>query len=312
MNQKCYVKQDGFTLIEIAIVITIIGVLTAGFLSTIQPIFHQSKLTATEANMNNIINVISGYAQRNNRIPCPSDPDQSSVAQPFGTEFGSGAAGDNVGECDDPGAGDIIEGVVPFKTLGLSLDDIKDGWGNFITYRVSPVFAQDTTDALNVHKRCRVDGLWIDSGSNRNPAKARFCCPDLVLMGNDIVIDDENGDEMWVFDRDAAAISYSTAGEVIASGTTFDITDDNVTQIAFVLISHGANRYGAFLPNGGRTGGTAGAFGDDEEDNQDPAEDFVTAPMNTREGNNHFDDIVMWRTQDQTYAETGAGSCSFP
>ena len=311
MHRKHYSKQDGFTLIEIAIVLTIIGVLTAGFLSTLQPIFHQSKLTTTEANMNNVINIISGYAQRNNRIPCPSDPDQSVAAQPFGTEFGSGSDGDEVGDCDDTGAGDLIEGVIPFKTLGLGLEDVQDGWGNFITYRISPVFAQDTTTALNVHKRCRVDGLWIDT-INRNPAKARFCCPDYVLEGEDVVIDDENGDSMWPFERDDAGISYSTAGSLIASGTTFDITDDNVTQIAFVIVSHGSNRYGAFLPNGNRIGGTAGAFGDDETENQDDDEDIVTLPMNTIEGNTHFDDIVMWRTQDQIYAETGAGSCSFP
>lgn len=300
-------EQQGFTLVELAVVIVIVGLVMGGILATIKPILFQSRLTATEANMNRMIDVVSAYAQRNNRIPCPADPDQSAAAQPYGAEIGSGAAGSAVGSCPPGGP---VEGIVPFLTLGLDPDDVRDGWGNFVTYRVSPVFALDTAAAAEIHKRCRTNGVWV-SVSNRNPSKARFCCTNrTVPPATDISLSDDGGVSLWPFTRDTSAGAFSGADDSY-SGAPFDPASDNVTAIAFVLVGHGQNEYGAFLPDGTRL--TAiGAFGNGETENQNGDESFVAAPMSFSSTSAHFEDIVMWRTQDQLFAETGAGSCSFP
>ena len=302
--------QAGFTLVEIAIVIIILGLAMAGVIAFVDPVLQQSRQKATEANMQRIMDVVSVYAQRNYRIPCPADPDPAGT-EPFGAEVGSGASGANIGDCD--GAGDMVEGIVPFRTLGLTIDDVYDGWGDFITYAVSPVFADDTADpALQTHERCRIDDLWVTGGTNRNPMKARFCCPSTgVAVGTDLVIQDEAGDNLWLLGRTTSG--FAPVNVSYASGTTFDIITDNVTAPAFILVSHGPNRYGAYLQGGARVPGIAARTGDGEDENQNSDNVYVSARSNlSADDNDNFDDIVMWRTQDQLFAETGVGTCVTP
>lgn len=302
----------GFTLIELASVLVIIGVLFAGLLALVKPVLYQVKLSATEANMNRIIDVLSVYAQRNSRLPCPANPDITVASEPYGAETGSGSAGAGVGDCDEPGAGERVEGIVPFKTLGMTLDDVRDGWGNMITYRVSPAFARNPAAGAGAHMRCRVDNVWVSGGANRQPAKARFCCPDTaVAAATDIAVRDGAGKPMWPLARDSKGLSYAPVDTAYTGAVAFDLADDNVTAIAFMLLSHGHNGVGAFLESGGRTsaGGIAGT-GETENANNDNV--FISLPHSLAESLQHFDDVIMWRTQDQIYAETGAGSCSFP
>lgn len=300
--------SGGFTLLELAIVVLIIGVLTAGALAVVKPLLAQAQHRATEANMDHVIDVISAYAQRNHRIPCPADPNEAVTAQPYGAEVGSGANGDQIGDCDDPAGGERIEGIVPFRTLGLYIEDIRDGHGRFLTYAVSPVFARDPAQPLQVHKRCRVAGTWVDAGDSRNPMRARFCCPDLAVPpATDLIVTDAAGAPLWTFARDGSAGSYDDADVAFSSAATFDLAADNVTTIAFVLVSHGPNGFGAFSPTGARLPTLGATPGAGELANADGDNAFVAAPRSPI-----FDDSLKWRTQDQIYAETGAGSCAFP
>jgi hypothetical protein len=74
------------------------------------------------------------------------------------------------------------EGLVPFRTLNLSEHDARDGWGRFMTYRISPVLA-NTGSGNSVFVRCR-RFPWYEGDPppparafNVFPQKARFCCP---------------------------------------------------------------------------------------------------------------------------------------
>jgi prepilin-type N-terminal cleavage/methylation domain-containing protein len=302
-------QQNGFTLIELAISITIIGFMIAGTLLLINPILQITKKNETEKKMERIIDVLSIYTQRNNRVPCPANPNQAIVVQPFGAEVGSGGAGTNIGNCT--GAGALIEGIVPYKTIGLSEADIIDGWGNYFTYRVAPTYTRNTALALNVHARCRTDITWIDDTTalNRNPPKAKFCCADDALAANDLVIRDENNTLIWAFPRDNA--NYANENTSVPTGTVFTPDTNNITMPAFLLISHGKNGFGAFLRTGARLA-ALGQSGDDETENQDGDDNYVIGPTNRIINNTYFDDIVSWRTQEQLYSETGEGSCIFP
>lgn len=305
-----YVKGSfgGFTILELAVVILIIGILTAGTLAIVKPLLIQAQYRATDANINRVIDVISAYAQRNHRIPCPANPDGAAAAQPFGAEVGSGVDGDRVGDCDNPAGGERVEGIVPFRTLGLSLDDVQDGYGRFLTYAVSPAFARDTTQSLGAHKRCRVIGKWVEAGDSRNSVKARFCCPDLgVPPMTDLAINDNGGEPLWPFWRDASGGSYDAADVAFSSAATFDLAADNVTAVAFVLVSHGSNGFGAFSDSGTRLPTLGNAPGAGELENANGNNTYISAARD-----DVFDDLVRWRTQDQIYAETGAGSCAFP
>ena len=306
-------SERGFTLIEMAVFLVIAGVMLAGAIQMIAPYAEQARLKATKANMERVIDVLAGYAHRNNRLPCPGEPDQGVSSQPFGAERDSGANGDQMGSCSTGAA----EGIVPFLTLGLTEAEVRDGWGNFLTYRISPVFTLDPGEATrNAHARCRTENVWVLLGDpldpaddqNWNPPKARFCCPatSAYSSSTDIVIEDAAGDPFWPLQRSGGG--YAPVNSAVSS-TAFDLKSDNVTAPAVILVSHGPNGYGAFIASGGRT---TGQHGTDEDENADGDRSFITRDRSTSNNASHFDDLLVWRTQDQLYAETGEGSCAFP
>ena len=217
--------QTGFTLPEMAIVFAIVGLGLYVTIGIVTPAERYARLHATHLNMKKIILVMAAYAQHNNRIPCPADPNTADVAQPAGTEVGSGAAGVSVPDVLGSGAcrnGAIMfnEGIVPYATLGIAKSDVIDGWGNYITYHVSPAFAIDPSPAAttiaNAHARCRMPGTWITGSAssaagpfNKNGPKARFCCPDIALIASDITVQDAGGTKIWTSIRDNVADDYA-------------------------------------------------------------------------------------------------------
>ncbi len=118
-------SESGFTLVEIAIVLLIVGVLV-GYTAALLPKQQElKKYRAVEQEMDQIIAAIVGFAQVNGRLPCPAIPNTA------GDEDGGGG-----GDCNNYG------GFVPVNTLGLTgrtnADSLMlDPWGNPYRYYVS-------------------------------------------------------------------------------------------------------------------------------------------------------------------------------
>lgn len=135
--------SDGFSLIEMAIVLFIIALLLGGLLPTISGQIEQKNRNETRKQLDEIQQALFGFALTNGRLPCPADPTtpsgQSNVALvPAGMEYrnpGAPNACVNV-------VGNSAWGVLPWATLGVNE---TDGWGRRFTYRVTSSFA-DTTD----------------------------------------------------------------------------------------------------------------------------------------------------------------------
>lgn len=118
-------NASGFTLVEIAVVLTIIGLLLGGLMPTLSAQMESQHLNETRKQMNEIKDALTGFAIVNGRLPCPSDGAASS-----GNELvtGSGVAA----------ACTLTKGVLPWATLGVN--EI-DGWGRRFTYRVTANYA---------------------------------------------------------------------------------------------------------------------------------------------------------------------------
>jgi prepilin-type N-terminal cleavage/methylation domain-containing protein len=118
--------ETGFTLIEIAIVLLIVGLLL-GYTVALFPRQQELKqYRAADKEMDEIIEVIIGFAQVNGRLPCPAIPGG------LGLENGGGT-----NNCGNYG------GFLPANTLGitgrLNRDSLMlDPWGNPYRYYVSP------------------------------------------------------------------------------------------------------------------------------------------------------------------------------
>ena len=188
MTRKKQTKQSGFTMIEMAIVMIIAGLIIAALVNSYMQWNDILRSSKTKEHIAIVNDALAAYASRNYRVPCPARPDGAG-AESFGMERGSTASGAAVGSCDNMLAGEA-EGILPFKTLGIDAETARDGWGNFMTYQVSPVFTQDMYNVdIPVHVKCRTTD-WIEgvnrqqTGANiilqggRNIAleKARFCC----------------------------------------------------------------------------------------------------------------------------------------
>ena len=120
--------QQGFTLVEIAIVLLIVTTILLGYTVALFPRQQELKqYRAVDRQMDQVIEAIIGFAQVNGRLPCPAQPDDA------GVEDINGVVGCNT-----------YAGFVPVNTLGL--DDrfnedslLVDPWGNPYRYYVSNV-----------------------------------------------------------------------------------------------------------------------------------------------------------------------------
>lgn len=117
--------QSGFTLIELAIVLMIVGLLLGGLLVPLSAQMDQRNISDTQKAMSEIKEAIIGFALANGRLPCPADP---TIAT------GSTNAGKERTTCTSANS----TGVLPWATLGVNE---TDAWGNRYTYRVTSDFA---------------------------------------------------------------------------------------------------------------------------------------------------------------------------
>ncbi len=343
-------RQAGFTVVEIAIVVIISGLLLAAAVAVLNSVDKRAKNGTTIQRMETIMDAMSAFASRNYRIPCPADPSRpTGGVEPFGSEDGGNAAGTAIGVCSF--AARTTDGIVPFATLQLSEEDVQDGWGNYITYKVNADFAADPENAnTDIHALCRTSE-WIEAGRNKAAEKARFCCngenrgEDLAICqdsgSNTVALCNAAGGRIWPFDRDLPANWYVTippplgveilanpnlAADPISFTSTslyyqpdiYDPVQINIETIAYALISHGPNESGAFLNTGGRIDDTNGdsipdVGGTHEILNANNTQLGVwSLEKNDTNGAARFDDIVRFSTQGMTLARLRKDSCAVP
>ena len=110
-------RANGFSLVEIAVVLVIISILIAMVAVPFATQLDQQRTVETQKQLENIKEAIYGFAMANGRLPCPA----TDVGGAAGTESPVGG-----GPCT------IDSGLVPGITLGLSGLDSKgfvvDGW----------------------------------------------------------------------------------------------------------------------------------------------------------------------------------------
>jgi type II secretory pathway pseudopilin PulG len=324
--------SEGFTLAEMAVVILITGLMLTAAAAITLPIMHKARRIETDQKMENIARALDDYAAQNLRVPCPAVPDNKSKSPPFGFEAGSGPAGNMVpSDCGPDPAG--WEGVIPFRTLNIPVDWIRDSAGYFITYAISPAFSQDVGRAdLPVHSRCRTAD-WFMAGEiydknvtdpktgnqaqnvllPKSERKARFCCSG-ALPGTDLVILDVNKQSQIAIPRQITPASYRPANVIFPDPFVPDVqvpANDRATAPVYVLVSHGREGHGAWTGVGKARFTFLGATPAQIE-NANGDRVFIEIPPADRTGvEKSFDEVVLWRTQDMILAGQGK-SCSLP
>lgn len=150
---------QGFTLIELAVVMIVTGILLAAFTYPYSIYQKNKRIQATNENVQTVTAAIGSFRGLHGRYPCPASFEASRGDFEYGRET---ACADETliatpGTCVNgiclqesnrtvtiPGSPSVVTitprvriGAVPFRQLGIDEGDIYDGYGNRIIYAVT-------------------------------------------------------------------------------------------------------------------------------------------------------------------------------
>ncbi len=271
-----FARTLGFTIIEMGIVLVIIGLVSGAAISILGPIGDGRKAELTNQHLDVIQKALQVYVIQNGCLPCPTDGTQASV--PANVNVGKSMTVGSVLVAGTCAAAACLKAaaVVPWVTLGISEEDITDGWGDRIRYGVAGSQVTASTCTLPV-----AGALQLTNGMVRTPG-ASGCYP----QGN-----------LTVDDIDNTAVS-----------------EPDMQQAAYVLVSSGADKALALrAKTGASTGNRWTQAGTDAQFvNSDGDDAYALGIVNANSDHTHFDDITRFDTAPIMIQLCGAGACGNP
>jgi prepilin-type N-terminal cleavage/methylation domain-containing protein len=130
-------NMHGFSLVEMAVVLVILGFVIAALLLPLAAQREQSFQTETENQLEIARKALLGFAQSKGRLPCPATATSNIDPGSYGIE--SPVTG---GDCTGR-VGNVVVGYLPAATLGIQPADDDgfaiDAWNNRIRYAVTQV-----------------------------------------------------------------------------------------------------------------------------------------------------------------------------
>lgn len=207
-------KQTGFSLLEIAIVMLIIGIIMGGVIGVVSSQKDLQQYKTTKQAMREIKEALYGFAMANGRLPCPADPTSSA-----GTE--------------DCSAGN--SGVVPWVTLTTQE---TDGWGRRFTYYVTSGFSDSDSTTPSCSEEatsgyipvCATGGITVNESASAGADPVASEVPVVIVShgpnghgaypssGSQIAVPIALFDEKENADGNANFVTH----EVIVDGEEFD------------------------------------------------------------------------------------------
>lgn len=259
-------KRKGFSLVELAIVLVVIGLLMASALTIATIVESQSDIDDTDEKLDLIETALIEYYNKYRHLPCPASNQTVKSDVNFGK---SQAACDEAAvDTDDVPIIEVRIGTVPVRDLSLPTTAAFDAWNNRITYAV-------------------IKGLAVD--------EATYAAYDDGIDN----IDDDGGGDDGAPDTDGVG-GADTDGIITIWDSTKQLHSDadNKVIIPFVLVSHGKDGVGSYrhngIPNPAACSGSALVA-----ENCDKGDAlFIDEDMFDIEGEaSYYDDIVRWTTK---------------
>ncbi|OAI50345.1 hypothetical protein AYO46_02560 [Betaproteobacteria bacterium SCGC AG-212-J23] len=152
-------RQQAFTLVELAVVLALIGLLLGSLMYTLSAQTEQRAREQTQRTLEQAREAVLGYAVANGRLPCPASAASNGVEAPAG-----GAVA-----CTNPN-----DGFLPAVTLGFQPTDMSgyalDAWNNRIRYAVATSIAScagtSTTPHFTHKTNLKQNGMSCQPGNN--------------------------------------------------------------------------------------------------------------------------------------------------
>ncbi|MHB1201070.1 MAG: type II secretion system protein [Polaromonas sp.] len=261
-------RQRGFSLVEIALVLVIVGLALGAGIAMLSTKVAQARIDAAKTRAEAVHQALLAFVSQNYRLPCPAAPGLVQGAAGYNVERVTGAPGaqvctngnglvNNINGATPAG---VSRGTVPCVTLGLPDEACLDGWAVRFTY-----FVQNAAVRLTINT---VSGMGSSTGGSMTvhkivPPAAATPTAGLAPTGN----------------------------QINACSTTAGDNSCNLAAVAMV-ISHGANRGGGFVPTSAVALPTAGVVSAYELENTDNNIQFIQNDY-VESGANSFDDVVV-------------------
>ena len=193
--------QQGFTLLEMAVVLVVLGLLLGGILMPLSTQMEKKDRDDTQKVLQDIHDALVGYAMANGRLPCPDTNGDGIIDM--------GASCSNV------------QGTIPWVDLGVGKED---AWGQPFTYRVTGSFA-DNTDGTGCgvattgvsFELCSIADINILDASTGNPVANQI--PAIVIAHGSNWATTTSADENENTDTDTTFVDRRPS---INAAPTFD------------------------------------------------------------------------------------------
>ena len=194
MNLRAKLKF-GFSLIEMAIVLTILSILMASVFTLIPVKQEQQNIDEINAKLTRIQQALDSFYNQNGYLPCPA-PRNANFSD-VGTQIGlaqdcTGSVPSGITEYDAP-EGYVWIGAIPTRTLNLPDDFMFDPWNHRIEYGVVKGLAQSKTNyssltaagAYFIIKDSLLNQINTDSYSGSDPKAVNIVAYTLFSHGKD-------------------------------------------------------------------------------------------------------------------------------
>ncbi|MBF0380517.1 MAG: hypothetical protein HQL69_05825 [Magnetococcales bacterium] len=261
-------KKAGFTLLQMAMVIIIMGSLASVTMSFFTAMTKRVSYKVTQDRQETIKKALISYLRKNYHLPCPDIITIGTI--PDGNEKVTGTT------CDSS------FGTVPYKDLGLPRTDVIDGWNNFFLYHVSRssvipaigddwtvangslndsstgeiyVLSRDTNGILTTPTSANAVVVILSHGPNGDRAYTAKGFQNGAAVGTD-EIDNSNGNSDGITTEVDTQITYTTRSfddntastggafdDIILSLNTADLTGQLITEGTVVSASNSSREH---------------------------------------------------------------------
>lgn len=216
--------QRGFSLIELAVVLVIIGLLVGGGIAAISATTEQTRRSEQKRIFNDAREALYGFAMGEGHLPCPDDYE-----------------GDDDGAEDRDGSGscELDEGQLPWADLGVGR---RDAWGNPILYRVDGHFADDSGSGTASFALGDTGALSVQDGTTSPIVPIVQDAPAVLVSFG------PQGNQVWA---SGTFVCPGNGGSTPASGFSSDETencdDDNTFVEAGYRTAESGDRFDDML-----------------------------------------------------------------